>query len=70
MNKKLYLEFTNNDDDKLSMSFDNPREDLDEVTVREQMNDIIKAGVFEAKGAKVTGIKKAYIVNRQVTEII
>lgn len=70
MSKVLYLEFANEGGDILRMSLNDPKEDLDEVIVQEKMDLIVGAGVFESKGALVTQGKKAYIVDRQVTEII
>lgn len=70
MSKTLFLEFANETGDTLRMSLNDPKADLDEIIVREKMDLIVGAEVFAAKGAKISTAKKAYIVDRQVTEIL
>lgn len=68
--KKLYLEFANDTGDTRTISINDPKDNLDEITVREKADLIVGAGVFDAKGAKVTQVKKAYIREVVTTEII
>lgn len=69
MNKKLYLEFENEAQESLVMSFDNPKADLSQETVTAEMNKIIAASVFVAKGQLVKKAKTAYIVEQTKTEL-
>lgn len=69
MSKILYLEFANDGGNVFRMSLDDPKADLNEGLVREKMDLIVGANVFASKGDVVTKSKKAYIVERQVTEI-
>ena len=69
MSKVLYLEFANDGGDVFRMSLDDPKEDLNEGLVREKMDLIVGAEIFASKGDKVSKSKKAYVVERQVTDI-
>lgn len=70
MSKILYLEFVNTGGDAFRMSLDDPKDDLNEDLVREKMAAIVNANVFFAKGEELSAAKKAYIVERQITEIL
>lgn len=69
MAKKLYLEFENSTGDKKTLSFNDPKEDLDEMTVREKADLIVSSEAFEAKGAKITKPTKAYYREVITTDI-
>ena len=69
MSKVLYLEFANEGGDAFRMYLNDPKDDLNEDLVKEKMGLIIGADVFASKGEKISVAKKAYVVERQVTDI-
>ena len=45
LNRKLVMTFKTTDDKKLSLTVDNPREDLTETEIKEAMNTIIEKDI-------------------------
>ena len=48
---KLLMTFKSSDDKKVSISVDNPREDLTETEIKEAMNTIIEKDIFSPNGS-------------------
>ena len=68
MEIKLVLEFKNAAGDKTSMSFDDPKETLDDAEVISQMNNIIAADVFTVKGSSFATAAGAYRLQTEKIE--
>ena len=47
---KLLMTFKTSDDKKVSITVDNPREDLTETEIKEAMNTIIEKDIFSPNG--------------------
>ena len=48
--KKLVMTFKSSDDKKVSITVDNPREDLEENEIKEAMDTIIEKDIFSPNG--------------------
>lgn len=69
MDRKLYLEFYDSEEDVMTFSIDDPKSDLDAATVEGKMNLIVEAGIFDSKGADIVAPKSGYIVEKTRTDI-
>ena len=50
---KLLMTFKSSDDKKVSITVDNPREDLTETEIKEAMNTIIEKDIFSPNGGSL-----------------
>ena len=67
MAKSLELTFVT-DTGKLSrLSIDNPKEPIDPVAVKQAMDQIIAANVFETMNGDLASAKEARVIERHVT---
>lgn len=69
MNKKLQMIFKNSNNSNVTITVDNPRDDIDSIEVQDAMNSIVEKGVFESKTGKVVAISSAKIITTEVTEL-
>ncbi|WP_314061557.1 DUF2922 domain-containing protein [uncultured Vagococcus sp.] len=70
MAKKLYLYFTNEDEQPTTILVQQPNQQLDSAAVRRFMEKVIAIGLFEHKGQKkYAHIKGARYVDKK-TEIL
>lgn len=70
MEVTLELVFITSDDRNVRLSVNNPKEDLDGDTIKEAMEQIIAANIFETStGASFVAVKEARKIQRGVEVI-
>ena len=67
LNKKLVMTFKTTDDKKISLTVDNPREDLNEEEVKTAMELIIEKNIFAPGGADLASLVSAKVVQTDTT---
>ena len=67
LNKKLVMTFKTTDDKKVSLTVDNPREDLSEEEVKTAMELIKKKNIFAPGGADLASLVSAKVVQTDTT---
>ena len=67
LNKKLVMTFKTSDDKKVSISVDNPREDLSEDEVKTAMELIKDKNIFAPNGADLAALVSAKVVQTDTT---
>ena len=67
LNKKLVMTFKTTDDKKVSISVDNPREDLSEEEIKTAMELIKDKNIFAPGGSDLTALVSAKIVQTDTT---
>ena len=67
LNKKLVMTFKTTDDKKLSISVDNPREDLSEEEIKTAMELIKDKNIFAPGGSDLAALVSAKIVQTDTT---
>ena len=65
--KKLVMTFKTTDDKKVSLTVDNPREDLSEEEVKTAMELIIEKNIFAPGGADLASLVSAKVVQTDTT---
>ena len=68
--KKLYLEFLDTGDNTFKVIVDEPKNDIDETTIRTNMEAIITANAFDSKGHSLSAVKAAYIRETVTTKFV
>lgn len=68
MAKKLVMTFLDDINKKMSISIDDPREDITSEEVRKVMDDIVTKNIFTSKGVDIVKIEGAKVVETTVTE--
>ncbi|MBW4827904.1 MAG: DUF2922 domain-containing protein [Clostridiaceae bacterium] len=68
-NSKLQMIFKNLEDRRVTLSVDNPRNDLTGEEVRNTMDNIIETNVFDSNGGDITTTVGARIVRTTIEEI-
>jgi len=66
--KKLIMTFKSSDDKKVSISVDNPRENLTESEIKEAMDTIIEKNIFSPNGGSLVSIISAKVVQTDTTD--
>ena len=66
--KKLVMTFKTNDDKKVSLSVDNPREDITENEIKSAMELIVSKNVYAPNGSDIVAVVEAKIVVTDTTE--
>ena len=66
--KKLVMTFKTNDDKKVSLSVDNPREDITENEIKSAMELIVSKNVFAPNGSDIVAVVEAKVVVTDTTE--
>ena len=67
LNKKLVMTFKTSDDNKVSISVDNPREDLSEDEIKTAMELIKDKNIFAPNGADLAALVSAKVVQTDTT---
>ena len=67
LNKKLVMTFKTTDDKKISLTVDNPREDLTDEEVKTAMELIIEKNIFAPGGADLASLVSAKVVQTDTT---
>ena len=65
---KLLMTFKTSDDKKVSITVDNPREDLTETEIKEAMNTIIEKDIFSPNGDCLVSAISAKVVKTDTTD--
>ena len=65
---RLVMTFKSSDDKKVSITVDNPREDLGEREIKEAMNTIIEKDVFSPNGGSLVQAISAKVVQTDTTD--
>ena len=65
--KKLVMTFKTTDDKKVSISVDNPREDLSENEIKSAMELIIDKNIFAPNGEDLAALVSAKVVQTDTT---
>ena len=67
LNKKLVITFKTTYDKKVSISVDNPREDLSENEIKSAMELIIDKSIFSPNGEELAALVSAKVVQTDTT---
>ena len=67
LNRKLVMTFKTTDDKKVSLTIDNPREDLTEEEVKTAMELIKEKNIFAPGGADLASLVSAKVVETDTT---
>ena len=65
---RLVMTFKSSDDKKVSISVDNPREDLEEREIKEAMDTIIEKDIFSPNGGSLVQAISAKVVQTDTTD--
>ena len=66
--KKLVMTFKSSDDKKISLSVDNPREDITENEIKSAMDLIVSKNIFAPNGSDIVAVVEAKIIVTDTTE--
>ena len=65
--KKLMMTFKTTDDKKVSLSVDNPREDITEGEIKSAMDLVVSKNIFAPNGADIVEAVEAKVVVTDTT---
>lgn len=65
---KLVMTFKSSDDKNISISVDDPREDLSEREIKEAMDTILEKDIFSPNGGSLVSSVSAKVVQTDTTE--
>ena len=65
--KKLIMSFLTSDDRKVSLSVDNPREDITETQIKSAMDLIVSKNIFAPNGGDIVQAVEAKVVITDTT---
>ena len=60
--KRLVMTFKTTDDKKVSLSVDNPREDITESEIKDTMDLVVSKNIFAPNGADIVSAVEAKVV--------
>ena len=66
--KRLVMSFKNELDRVVSLSVDDPREDITELEIKEFMQMVVEKKVFNPNGAEIVAVVEAKVVVTDTTE--
>lgn len=66
--KKLIMSFLTDDNRKVSLSVDNPREDISESEIKSAMDLVIEKNIFAPNGCDIVSSVEAKVVVTDTTE--
>ena len=66
--KKLVLTFKSSDDKKVSLSVDNPREDITENEIKSAMDLVVSKNIFAPNGSDIVDVVEAKVIVTDTTE--
>ena len=67
LNKRLVMTFKTTDDKKVSLSVDNPREDITESEIKDAMDLVVSKNIFAPNGADIVSAVEAKVVVTDTT---
>ena len=67
INKRLVMTFKTTDDKKVSLSVDDPREDITESEIKSAMDLVVDKNIFAPNGADIVSIVEAKVVVTDTT---
>ncbi len=67
METKLLLYFLTGNGKEVSITINNPKDDLDESLIASKMQTIVSANIFDFDGSDLVSAVKAELVSTQVT---
>jgi len=67
INKKLLMTFKTTDDKKISLSIDDPREDITEDEIKTAMDLVVSKNIFAPGGSYIESIVDAKVVVTDTT---
>lgn len=65
--KRLLMTFKTTDDKKVSLSVDNPREDITESEIKDAMDLVVSKNIFAPNGADIISAVEAKVVITDTT---
>ena len=65
--KRLVMTFKTTDDKKVSLSVDNPREDVTESEIKDAMDLVVSKNIFAPNGADIVSAVEAKVVVTDTT---
>ena len=65
--KRLLMTFKTSDDKKVSLSVDNPREDITESEIKDAMDLVVSKNIFAPNGADIISAVEAKVVVTDTT---
>lgn len=65
--KRLVMTFKTTDDKKVSLSVDNPREDITESKIKDAMDLVVSKNIFAPNGADIVSAVEAKVVVTDTT---
>ena len=65
--KRLVMTFKTTDDKKVSLSVDNPREDITESEIKDAMDLVVSKNIFAPNGADIVSAFEAKVVITDTT---
>ena len=65
--KRLLMTFKTSDDKKVSLSVDNPREDITESEIKDAMDLVVSKNIFAPNGADIVSAVEAKVVVTDTT---
>ena len=65
--KRLVMTFKTPDDKKVSLSVDNPREDITESEIKDAMDLVVSKNIFAPNGADIVSAVEAKVVVTDTT---
>ena len=65
--KRLVMTFKTTDDKKVSLSVDNPREDITESEIKDAMDLVVSKNIFAPNGADIISAVEAKVVVTDTT---
>ena len=68
LNKRLVMTFKTTDDKKVSLSVDNPREDITESEIKDAMDLVVSKNIFAPNGADIVSAVEAKVVVTDTTD--
>ena len=66
--KKLVMTFKSSDNKKVSLSVDNPREDITENEIKSAMDLIVSKNIFAPNGSDIVDVFEAKVIVTGTTE--
>ena len=67
--KKLIMSFLTSDDRKVSLSVDNPREDITETEIKSAMDLVVEKNIFAPNGGNIVATVEAKVVAVSYTHL-
>lgn len=69
ISKRLQMVFKNEGNSNVTLTVDDPREDITSDEVKTAMETIVEKDVFKSKTGRIVSVHEAKIVSTQVTKL-